>query len=221
MTRRINTTRVVQIGIVLEVIGLVIIAFVVAPGHHSRRPAPAVRADFGFGIGFANSQLTNVVLSDIHPEKSGVASGANSTVRQVGSALGVAVIGAVFASLTVSRTARRGEAARCPHAARHRGRRGARHRRGLPSPVPRCRPTSTRRRSPRPGDRASPTPYARPLLLAAGFVAVGAFLSLLIPRTPPVDGTTVEPPSRRCVVLEPVEPDPALLLTPDRAPDPR
>ena len=45
-----------------------------------------------------------MILSDIPAEKSGVASGTNSTVRQVGAALGVAVIGSVFASLTVSRT---------------------------------------------------------------------------------------------------------------------
>ena len=62
---------------------------------------------FGFGIGFASSQLTNVILSDISAEKSGVASGTNSTVRQVGAALGVAVIGSVFASLTVRRRSTR------------------------------------------------------------------------------------------------------------------
>ena len=45
---------------------------------------------FGLGVGFASSQLTNVILSDIDPDKTGVASGTNTTVRQVGLALGIA-----------------------------------------------------------------------------------------------------------------------------------
>ena len=41
----------------------------------------------GSGIGFAGSQLTNVILSEIPNERSGAASGANTTVRQLGAAL--------------------------------------------------------------------------------------------------------------------------------------
>ena len=52
----------------------------------------------GIGIGFATSQLTNVVLSDIPPQKAGSASGAAAMVRQVGTALGIALIGAIFVS---------------------------------------------------------------------------------------------------------------------------
>jgi hypothetical protein len=57
---------------------------------------------YGMGIGFAGAQLTNVVMSDIPPESSGSASGANTTVRQVGMALGVAVIGALLTTTTIS-----------------------------------------------------------------------------------------------------------------------
>jgi MFS family permease len=56
---------------------------------------------FGLGVGFASSQLTNVILSDIDPDKAGVASGANTTVRQVGLALGIAT----FASFIDAKTA--------------------------------------------------------------------------------------------------------------------
>ena len=52
----------------------------------------------GIGIGFATSQLQNVVLSDIPPQKAGSASGASGMVRQVGTALGIALIGAIFVS---------------------------------------------------------------------------------------------------------------------------
>ena len=51
---------------------------------------------FGLGVGFASSQLTNVILSEIDPDKAGVASGTNTTVRQVGAALGIAVIGSLL-----------------------------------------------------------------------------------------------------------------------------
>src|SRR5262249_27661509 len=57
---------------------------------------------YGTGIGFAGAQLTNVVLWQIPKESSGVASGANTTVRQVGMALGVAMIGALLTTLTIS-----------------------------------------------------------------------------------------------------------------------
>ena len=56
----------------------------------------------GIGIGFATSQLTNVVLSDIPPQKAGSASGAAGMVRQVGTALGIALIGAIFVSQATS-----------------------------------------------------------------------------------------------------------------------
>ncbi|MCU1394316.1 MAG: drug resistance transporter, EmrB/QacA subfamily [Ilumatobacteraceae bacterium] len=57
----------------------------------------------GIGIGFATSQLTSVVLSDIPPAKAGSASGASGMVRQVGTSLGIALIGAVFASQSASK----------------------------------------------------------------------------------------------------------------------
>jgi hypothetical protein len=51
---------------------------------------------YGAGVGLAIAQLTSVVLSEVPPHRLGVASGANNTIRQVGAALGIAVIGAVL-----------------------------------------------------------------------------------------------------------------------------
>lgn len=53
---------------------------------------------FGVGMGLATAQLTNLVLSAVPTSLAGEASGANATMRQVGSAIGIAVIGAVFTS---------------------------------------------------------------------------------------------------------------------------
>ena len=59
---------------------------------------------YGLGVGFATAQLTSIVLSDIPPERSGLASGANSTMRQVGSAMGIAILGTVLFVNLVSGT---------------------------------------------------------------------------------------------------------------------
>src|SRR5207249_9467910 len=57
---------------------------------------------YGAGVGLAISQLTSVVLMSIPWQKAGVGSGANNTVRQVGSAFGIAVIGAVLVAIISS-----------------------------------------------------------------------------------------------------------------------
>lgn len=51
---------------------------------------------YGLGVGLAIAQLSNLVLSDIPPEKAGQGSGATNTVRQLGASVGIAVIGAVL-----------------------------------------------------------------------------------------------------------------------------
>lgn len=55
--------------------------------------------------------MTNVVLYDVDRDKSGVASGANSTARQLGLALGVAAIGSIMNSQTIAKTTERIRAA--------------------------------------------------------------------------------------------------------------
>lgn len=48
---------------------------------------------YGVGVGFATAQLTSLLLADVPVQESGQASGLQSSVRQLGSALGVAVLG--------------------------------------------------------------------------------------------------------------------------------
>jgi hypothetical protein len=55
---------------------------------------------YGLGIGFATAQLTGVIMVDVPVELSGQGSGSQSTVRQIGSALGIAVLGTVLFSAT-------------------------------------------------------------------------------------------------------------------------
>jgi EmrB/QacA subfamily drug resistance transporter len=213
LTRYTSVARVVQLGLVLEFIGLVFVALVVDPSM-SFVDLLAPYGLFGFGIGFASWQLTYVILSEIPAEMSGVASGINSTVRQVGAALGVAVIGSVFASLTVSRTVDAVKSAALPASLRDTAVAGV-HAQGASFPVPHG-VSGVDATALSNALATGITDAVRPaLLLAAGFVVVGAILSLLLPRTPPVMGER-EPLVESLEAIEPVEPDPATVLTRDR-----
>jgi hypothetical protein len=52
----------------------------------------------GAGIGIVNPNLAQAAIAVVDPRQSGMASGINSTFRQVGIATGIAALGAVFQS---------------------------------------------------------------------------------------------------------------------------
>ncbi|MCH9718866.1 MAG: DHA2 family efflux MFS transporter permease subunit [Actinomycetia bacterium] len=91
----LGPTRVVRLGMVLEVVGIVWVGLTLGVDRNPWLLAIPLVV-YGLGVGFASAQLTNVVLADVPPIKSGQASAVTSTFRQVGTALGSAVIGAVL-----------------------------------------------------------------------------------------------------------------------------
>jgi hypothetical protein len=93
---------VITVGLALEALGIGLYAVVFSDHTTLLSLLPGLIAH-GIGIGFATSQLTNVVLSDIPPAKAGSASGAAGMTRQVGTALGIALIGAIFASRSAAK----------------------------------------------------------------------------------------------------------------------
>jgi EmrB/QacA subfamily drug resistance transporter len=97
VSARMGATQVVRMGMVLEVLGIVGIGLTMSV---TRNPwwlvIPLIV--YGLGLGFASAQLTNVVLADVPPARSGQASAMTSTFRQVGSALGAAILGAILFS---------------------------------------------------------------------------------------------------------------------------
>ncbi len=95
--------RVVTLGMSLEAIGIIAISLLVSTSVTGLVLALPLFI-YGIGVGFATAQLTSIVLSDIPPERSGLASGANSTMRQVGSAMGIAILGTVLFVNLVSGT---------------------------------------------------------------------------------------------------------------------
>ena len=87
---------ILQLGAALMVIGLVALVAVIS------RRADAVAYIlplFVYGLGQGNLQapLVNFILADVPPQDAGSASGVVTTVQQLSFALGVAVIGGVFA----------------------------------------------------------------------------------------------------------------------------
>src|SRR5262249_14897331 len=127
---------------------------------------------------------------------------------------GVAIIGSVFASLTVSRTVDALRDARLPSRLRDTAVAGV-HTQGASVPGPRGTPDSGAGTLTHPLATRITGPMPPPLLAAAAFVSPGACLSRLLPRVRPVTGEP-EPLVEALVALEPVEPDPALLLDRER-----
>jgi MFS family permease len=53
---------------------------------------------FGFGAGMVNVPISNGVMAGVPKSQAGVASGMNSSSRQLGQSLGVAIVGSVLAA---------------------------------------------------------------------------------------------------------------------------
>lgn len=92
----IGSPRTIVLGLVLEVVGVLAVAFVVTPTVSSWLIA-VLLVVYGLGLGLASAQLTGTTLVDVPEEESGQASATQSTSRQLGSALGTAFIGAALA----------------------------------------------------------------------------------------------------------------------------
>jgi hypothetical protein len=101
LTRRITPATVARLGLFVIVVAYLIVMWSMSPKVTFWQLAPGLIV-VGLGAGLASSQLTNVTLSEIPAEKSGVASGANTTVRQIGTALGIAIIGSIITVQTVT-----------------------------------------------------------------------------------------------------------------------
>jgi len=165
---------------------------------------------YGLGIGFALAQLTNVVLSEIPADSSGVASGANTTVRQVGSALGVAVIGSLLTVQTVNHAVSRIKAAALPAAVKATAIAGVHASGANYAPPGGSSPANAGvLRSAVEHGVTSGTRLA--LTFAFVVVAIGIVVSFLIPKTAPLADDRVTRALEGFEPLEPLDADPALL----------
>lgn len=87
----------IQTGLALNLVGVWLLhqATTVAATTASFRPGLIV---YGFGVGLCIAQTSNLTLSAVSVQEAGEASGVNSTLRQIGSTLGSAIVGAVLIS---------------------------------------------------------------------------------------------------------------------------
>ncbi len=95
MARRMGPVPVIRLGMGLEVAGVLLITLVLSTSVTGWAMAPGLFL-YGLGVGFATAQLTGVILSEVPVAESGMASAVQSTSRQVGAAIGTALLGAVL-----------------------------------------------------------------------------------------------------------------------------
>ena len=102
LARRLSTRRIVQLGLVLEILGM---AATAAALHTDASPlwVAAAMLPYGVGLGLAAAQLTSLVLHDVPIAQSGQGSALQSTIRQLGSALGAALGGTVMGLVLADR----------------------------------------------------------------------------------------------------------------------
>ena len=98
---RFGSPGTVILGLTLELLAVLALSFVAGP-ETSGWVLAIPLVFYGLGLGLASAQLTGTVLRDVPVEQSGQGSAAQSTVRQVGSALGTAFAGSALA-MTLSK----------------------------------------------------------------------------------------------------------------------
>ena len=97
IARGIGTRFTVALGIAIAAVGFYYFASIAAVDVSYPKFALAMCIT-ALGIGFTMSPATNSVMGSVPVDQSGVASALNSTTRQIGGALGVAVLGTILNS---------------------------------------------------------------------------------------------------------------------------
>lgn len=97
-------TAVIRVGLIIEAAAVGALALAT--------PASALVMaialfSYGVGVGLANAQLTDTTMQDVPVEKSGMASGLQTTIRQLGSAMGIAVLGGLMIGQLTTHTEQR------------------------------------------------------------------------------------------------------------------
>ncbi|NEW39734.1 DHA2 family efflux MFS transporter permease subunit [Nocardia cyriacigeorgica] len=97
LTASVSALGQVRIGLALEATGLVLLGLFAAADSAWWTIAIALFV-YGIGVGFATAQVTNVALADVPGPSAGQGSGIQSAARELGSALGIAVLTTLFFS---------------------------------------------------------------------------------------------------------------------------
>ncbi|MFE7354090.1 MFS transporter [Streptomyces sp. NPDC057543] len=97
LSDRFGGRPVVVAGLALQAVGLALFALVIGPDASYASQLPGLIAG-GIGMALYFAPAASLVMSSVLPAEQGIASGANNALREVGGALGVAVLATVFSS---------------------------------------------------------------------------------------------------------------------------
>ncbi|GHC70431.1 MFS transporter [Streptomyces flavofungini] len=97
LSDRIGGRPIVTAGLALQAIGLGWFAVVLSPDVSYAAQLPALILS-GIGMALYFAPAASLVMASVRPAEQGIASGANNALREVGGALGVAMLASVFTS---------------------------------------------------------------------------------------------------------------------------
>ncbi|MEU9447250.1 DHA2 family efflux MFS transporter permease subunit [Streptomyces sp. NPDC048277] len=97
LSDRIGGRPVVAAGLFLQAVGLGYLASVVTADASYGAQLPGLIVS-GIGMALYFAPAANLVMSAVRPQEQGIASGANNALREVGGALGVAVMSSIFSA---------------------------------------------------------------------------------------------------------------------------
>ncbi|MFN8078215.1 MAG: MFS transporter [Kineosporiaceae bacterium] len=103
LSGRVSQRTIVQIGLLLEAVAVGGLALTLSTSVATGTLCGWLFL-YGAGVGMATAQLTSLLLADVPIQESGQASGLQSSVRQVGSALGVALLGGLLVARLAATT---------------------------------------------------------------------------------------------------------------------
>jgi EmrB/QacA subfamily drug resistance transporter len=182
LTDRYGPRTVVRIGLAVEAVAVGGLALTLSASISGWLIAMWLFG-YGVGVGMATAQLTSVILADIPVAESGQASGLQSTFRQLGSALGVAILGTLLISTLGAATASNLESTRLPSQAQQQVVSTVKTSAGTAIPALQARPATEAA-----GDAAAAAMVTASKVTtgaAAAIIALGLLATLALPPTPP------------------------------------
>src|SRR5262249_15075282 len=98
--QRFGTRRVATAGMLVFSAGLAVAATVTTASGYGRLAIAFVL--MGAGMGLAGAPATESIMGSLPPERANIGSAVNDTTRELGGALGVAIVGSIMSSLYAS-----------------------------------------------------------------------------------------------------------------------
>ncbi|MDQ4090590.1 MAG: MFS transporter [Actinomycetota bacterium] len=100
LVERVGTKLIVAAGLAIVCLSLVILSFATVTSGYG--PVLASLLIMGLGMGMTMAPATESIMGSLPRHKAGVGSAVNDTTRQIGGALGVAILGSLLASTYAS-----------------------------------------------------------------------------------------------------------------------